>query len=585
MMSFTYNTKGMIGMKIKIICFICCISLMLNGCGISKIAENLGNKQDDLAGAFSDIKIAENKPPESPAPAKTAQPINESASSAENQPLKLPSAIGSSNASQSSFENGDKLALVLADASSEEFQRYAQEATRYDFHSFWGNKPDALDEIIIVAQMDMAISFESVYFEPSSFFKGENLMGTFLKEGESIIFEAYLTESIPDFRIFAFAGGDMKSYWYNSYYGPGEHSRYYMVAGSVSGDVISYNSSLVNMAGAMATVSAMVEGFDAYIWESIRYALTLDMDLYDDENIVIAKSIIEFYKQAINPYDYPDAFPELYDNDYFYTPHSHSETYVMAPLLFGDIASWKCVGIDKNIDGNGYSVFIDVYSPDWDGEYSYSHYEVVFENNSRTLPDTPFAYEVSAVRWINIDDDYMPYYEFMETDEWKKYIGMNGNEYVLDEAEYYEYILVDIDSNGTKELWIESNIGGSFFPLSVSSLYTITKNGEVEKILSAHETGGSIGGTKIAFAYDMLTDSHVIDLHGHVGGFGGDAFNHTYYSFNNNIAEEIVAISILEMNNTTTYSIDGEDCSEGDFYQIVERFTQPIYDQYIFPEY
>ena len=574
-------------MKVKIICFICCVALMLNGCGISKIADSLGNKQEgDITEALSKVKVNESKIPE-PSPAEkeqTASPTKETMPS-ENQSSKLPAAIDFSNTAQSSFEDSGILALVLSDADSAAFLALQESAMQYDFSARW-NRGLELDKIIIAAQKDLTLSFESVYYEPSydAFFEDNCLATTALKKGESILFSAYLTDGIPDFRVSVFAGGDMKYAWYNTYDGMGNNTPFSITADLADAEVVSYDSSIVNMAGAMVMSSLMVEGFDNYLCESIRHAITLDMDLfYGDENVDIPESIMAFYQQAMFPTVYPDELPEFPDDVFAFDPDS--KTYNMAPLLYGDIASWKCVGISNNTDGNDCNIFIDAYYPDMFGEHTYSHYKIVFENNSKVLSETPFAYEVSEVSYIDLDDNYSLYYDFMETDEWKFANGEGSeNGFIDDSFEYVDYILVDVDNNGVEELWVESSEWNPMFPHSVSGLYTII-NGEVIRVISGYETGGSIGGNKLKLFYDTFTDSYVPTLQGHIGGFGGSAVYCAFYKYNGPKAEEIVHIMEETINDITTYYIDGEKCSEEDYREMSARFTEPEYDQYIFPEY
>ena len=54
----------------------------------------------------------------------------------------------------------------------------------------------------------------------------------------------------------------------------------------------------------------------------------------------------------------------------------------------------------------------------------------------------------------------------------------------------------------------------------VSGFYTIVK-GEVVPLLQGHVTGGSMGGTHVAFVYNQETSEFFVALLGHAGGFGG----------------------------------------------------------------
>jgi len=568
-------------MKLKLICLICSAALILNGCGIGEIAEALNNKKD-TATVISEVKADESKETATPSPEKSETPKERETPPKEAATLTLPSAINAPlNTYQNNFEDNGNLICIVNNPDSDEFKSFSGNAMLYDFSDFWDNGLQ-LDEIIFVAERDLTLSFESVYYEPGygEFFTDRVLESTALEKGQSVIIIAYLTEGIPDFRISAFAGGDMKGEWYNSYDGSGENASDYIEAFAEISEIVNYNSAVVNMAGAAAMVTALEIDEEFYHWEAIGYALTLDGDLYSiDGAFPVPESIMASYQATMFPYinlhEFPNHPAEYISYDGF--------AYYMPPLLYGDFASWRCVGIDNNIGGNGCSIFIDVFSPEvFEGD-GYSHYEIVFEDN-KASGSTPFAYQLKDIKCLDNDKFFAAYYDFMRSDEWKKVEFGEGDSYIDEELEYVEYILVDIDANGSKELWFESKAWGSIYPHGASGIYSVDKNGEVIKIISGYETGGSIGGDRVSLVYDTFADSYAIALNGHVGGFGGTAAYYIYYKYDGSTVEGITGLMESTINDITNYSIDDEECSREEFDELSLRFSAPEYDQYIFPE-
>jgi len=577
-----------------IICFISCFALILSGCTKSIAENNLGDKLANVNQNVSENKADNNKAAEPPA-AKAEKETEE----AKAQSPKLPQAIKVS-ANPADIPEGELVMTVLTDPDSDEFKAHAKNALRhdpsgkvFDFSEIWYDRA-VLEDIIFIAERDLILSFENVYFEPGYYMllKYMGLSTLNLKKGQSVCVPVYLTEGTPDFRAFAFAGGDMSGNWYNSYDGSGENTHIAITADPINSGVVNYKSATVNLAAALIMSMNLNETYEYYAWGAIAHAITMDMGLYfGDEEVVIPAAMVDFYRKAMFPDVELSDFPKA--PDLFMKFDAGSQTYTMDPFLYGDVASWKCVGIDNNIGGDGCSVLIDIYCPEIIEMYypdeperdGYIRCGIVFGDNSSGLDGNPFAYQIEEIIWMEDDENYRPYYEFMRSDEWKKYMAGDGNTYIDEELEYLEYILVDIDGNGIKELWLKSKVWGSIFPHSISGIYTISENGTVEKIISGYETGGSIGGDWVDIAYDSETDSYLPALHGHVGGFGGNGTYDVYYTIGGFSAGIIIADVRQEtINDITAYYIYEEECSEEEFYERLSRFTVPEYDQYIFPE-
>ena len=193
------------------------------------------------------------------------------------------------------------------------------------------------------------------------------------------------------------------------------------------------------------------------------------------------------------------------------------------------------------------------------------------------------------------------YLECLESGAWRELL--ESEDTPLSYLEYYDIsatTMFDLDGNGVFELLFEAYVEGGVRPEGVSGMFSIM-DGEVITLLSAAESGGSIGGDRLLFHYDTKTNKDVVEHSAYAGGFGGYSSYGLFLDYSGGEFSMLMSYEVLTMFNdleetvkefaalydnyyvtredgdiseVTVYLIDDQDVMEEDYAEAFDRFDR-----------
>ena len=341
-------------MKLRIICLICCFSLLLSGCRTASAVRNV------LEGSSSSEASSQGR----------EIPLSSSLSDAEaGDTPTIPEAI---------IDNAPLGCGFAVVRMPERYPELPKPTREFDLSAQFGGAQ--LDTVVIIPFIDgMELNI--------SLSESDTVLHSFRAElGECYLLKTFLSEGIPAVYVSANYEDD-HWIWYSSYDGYGEMeveyvmSSIYGMGGDFEDGSFYYSPYVWAIAVAPSVIDKLTGNWEEYLWETVAYAISLveDRSAYNEAGfITLHEDIVNSYIESL----YPNAtgWPPVNDDfaDYFLYD-SATSSYTIGYMDFGNTVIWEIIEYISNELDDGGNVWVGVTDID---SGSYEAYDIVFAAKS-----------------------------------------------------------------------------------------------------------------------------------------------------------------------------------------------------------
>ena len=174
-------------------------------------------------------------------------------------------------------------------------------------------------------------------------------------------------------------------------------------------------------------------------------------------------------------------------------------------------------------------------------------------------------------RQLNIYNDYI------KSESWRTFSGELSPR--VDELDRIQELYYDFDGDGILEMWLKASIDQTAGWPETLSLFCTIKDSKVEKLLTAGECGGELGGDYVTLSYCENDNRFYIGKFNHSRGFGGISGGYEGYTLSGSTLTKEVEYQIITFNGQSPENtINGNKVSSEEYNSFVNTYHHLDFD-------